>query len=111
MAVVKTNAAKLAAEFVAECGKNGWRIQSCSDSVITIVKTFAKGDSVAYAFCDSEAYSLLDLVPFRGGSVWGTDGGSLGGAVGLAGGFYKLNKSGSGGKAFAKTVVKLAGIA
>jgi hypothetical protein len=78
-------------------------------TVATIRKDFAPGDRAAYAACDSEAYGILARIPSRGGSVWGTDGGSVGGHVGMTGGYYQLNKSGVGARVAAAVAKILAG--
>jgi hypothetical protein len=54
------------------------------------------------------AHDILDMAPLKGGSVWGTDGGSIGGHVGMKNGQYVLNKSGTG-KRFTAAVQKLIG--
>jgi hypothetical protein len=100
-----TKSACVAQEFVDACRNNDWKIDlNCG--IVQIRKQFAPGDSSAYAECDGQAFHLLAMVPLRGGSVWGTDGGSVGGAVGLRNGFYELKKSGSGSR-FIKAVAKI----
>ena len=101
----KAELEQLAADFVSKCREWGWQWQADGD-VVTVIKRFPAGDSQAYAIADGEGYDLLSMCPLRGGSVWGTDGGSVGGFVGLQGGYYKINKSGSGGKQFCKLVNK-----
>lgn len=102
-AVVKFS--EVAAEFVNACRKGGWKIDvGCN--IISIRKRFAPNDNNAYIDADGEAFHLLAMAPLRGGSVWGTDGGSVGGHVGLTNGYYELKKSGSG-KRFLSAVVKI----
>ena len=93
--MAKKSAAETAVAFESECKRLGW-LSSVRGTVVTIYKSFTPGDKLAYSDCDSEAYGILGLAPLKGGSVWGTDGGSIGGATGLDGGYYRLNKSGSG---------------
>ena len=93
-------------QFKDECEKLGWTY-STTDSIVRVHKTFTPGDLDAYSKCDSEAYHLLSMVTLRGGSIWGTDGGSIGGHVGLTSGYYTLNKSGYTGKRFIKALNKL----
>jgi len=102
-----TQSSELATKFLSEVTKYGWIVERCSDQIVTISKTFAPGDLKAFAICDSEAFSLLTLVPLKGGSVWGTDGGSIGGYVAVQNGKYVLNKSGTNGVRFVKTLIKL----
>ena len=64
-------------------------------NVVRVHKTFKPGDSDTFAYCDTMASEILDLCPLRGGSIWGTDGGSVGGAVALQSGRFSMNKSGS----------------
>lgn len=93
-------------KFVAAARAGGWS-WSVRGAVVTIAKSFTPGDRVAFSNADSEAYGILSLAPLSGGSVWGTDGGSVGGAVGLEGGYYRLNKSGSTGKRFLSALAKV----
>lgn len=65
-------------------------------NVVRVHRDFKPGDVDAFNYCDSAAYDVLSLCPLRGGSIWGTDGGSIGGAVALRSGSYTLNKSGDG---------------
>lgn len=102
---VKVSAVEQAEKFVAECKKYGWSWWANFQRV-TIEKRFAAGDKAAYSDCDMDAYSILALAPLKGGSIWGTDGGSIGGMTGLNGGYYRLNKSGSGSR-FLKALAKL----
>lgn len=94
-----------AKKFVSEAKAGGWSVYASAASV-TITKSFTPGDKLAYSDADSDAYGILGLAPLKGGSVWGTDGGSVGGAVGLDGGYYRLSKSGTG-KRFLAVVAKL----
>lgn len=75
--------------------KNGFTI-SFSDHVFTITKNINPDDSAAFADCETGAYEVLSAVPLRGGSVWGTDGASVGGYVAMKSGFFQMNKSGEG---------------
>jgi hypothetical protein len=102
----KANHAELAREFHDKCNAYGWTY-SASGDIVTIFKKFTPGDRDAYVECDMFAYGILSIAPLKGGSVWGTDGGSIGGYTGLNGGYYKLNKSGSGGKRFIAELAKL----
>ncbi len=66
-------------------------------ATMTVHKQFTPGDKDAYTKAESEANDLLDMVPMTSpGSVWGTDGASVGGHVGLTNGYMTLNKSGCG---------------
>lgn len=106
---MSTNSAylTLAQKFLSEMDRMGWVVEKYSNQAITITKRFTPGDLKAFAICDSEAYSLLTLVPLKGGSVWGTDGGSIGGHVAVTTGKYVLNKTGTRGVRFMQTLSKL----
>jgi hypothetical protein len=97
MSQVKLSTADQVANFKSNCARLGWGY-STRFQVVTVEKYFTPGDKAAYISCDSESYELLSLVPLKGGSIWGTDGGSVGGYVGLQGGYYRLNKSGTGAR-------------
>ena len=92
---VKKTTADHAKDFLAECRASGWRVDVAGQTV-SIEKHFAPGDRAAFCECDAVAYGLLSSLPGRGGSVWGTDGGSVGGHVGMVGGYYRLNRSSVG---------------
>ena len=94
-----------ASKFADRAKSLGWSY-AVRGMVVAIHKNFPAGDKLAYSDADSEAYEILDLAPLKGGSVWGTDGGSIGGAEGLRNGYYRLNKSGSGSR-FLDALAKL----
>ena len=95
------------AEFIAECERCGFSIHAIGDSVVRITKSFTPGDSEAFSIADFQAPALLSMVPLKGGSVWGTDGGSVGGHSGLTRGRYELAKSGQTGKRFVQALRKV----
>lgn len=64
--------------------------------VVRIQRLFEKGDAVLFNTCDARYQDVLALVPLKGGSVWGTDGASVGGYAALQNGRFVMNKSGSG---------------
>jgi hypothetical protein len=62
---------------------------------LVVQKTFAPGDKAAYAQAEDDCREVLRLIRItRPGSLWGTDSGSVGGHVGLTGGYCRLNRSG-----------------
>ena len=81
-----------AARFIRECHAAGWRVD-VQGQTVTIRRHFAPGDKSAFCDCDASACGLLASLPGRGGSTWGTDGGSVGGYVALTNGEYVLNRS------------------
>lgn len=80
-------------EFLEACRYDGWSY-SVRDSIVTITKNFPPGSNADYIAADAVSFHILGLLPAGTGSTWGTDGGSVGGGVGLAKGFYTLNRSG-----------------
>lgn len=85
------------AAFIAACNQHGFNYE-VSNNVVRISKRFTPGDLAAFSDCDMIASRVLDLAPLRGGSVWGTDGGSVGGHVAVKNGHFVMNKSGSGAR-------------
>jgi hypothetical protein len=66
-------------------------------ATVTVHKQFTPGDKDAYCKAEGEANDILDIIPMKtAGSIWGTDGASIGGHVGLTNGYMTLNKSGCG---------------
>lgn len=92
------------ASFKAHCTANGIAI-AIRGSILTLTKHFTPGSASEYTAAESDVSILYD-VPGSGGSVWGTDGGSIGGMVGMNGGYMKLNKSGVA-KRFISALAKL----
>lgn len=88
--------AALAAEFAADARERGWTISlGRTPGVVTIERRFTPGDTAAYRVADADAYSVLTGAPrSASGTIWGTDGGSVGGHHGLTNGYYRLSKSG-----------------
>ena len=84
------------ARFISECHNNGFTWSIACGSVVRISKIFTPGDKDTFTACDMLAGSVLAFAPLKGGSVWGTDGGSVGGHVALTRGEFVMNKSGDG---------------
>jgi len=96
-------------KFLGLALRHGFVVDASRPSVLRISKRFAPGDSQAFDDADMMAYGILDEAPLRGGSVWGTDGGSIGGMSGMRNGQYVLNKSGNAAsfmKALKKTLAR-----
>lgn len=75
---------------------------SAHGCVVTISRSFSPGDTSAFVDCDMVAGTYLSELPATSsGSTWGTDGGSIGGAVAVKTGRFSLNRSG-----ISKKVVK-----
>lgn len=90
----KQSPSETAAAMKALANKTGFSI-AVRGSVVTVHKTFTPGDKTAYTNAEGDANSILGMMRMvEPGSVWGTDGGSVGGHIGLMGGYMTLNKSG-----------------
>ena len=92
-------------EFANKCLEYGITIERCAGSVLTLTKTFTPGSNEGYAEAES-ACSLIYSAPGKGGSVWGTDGGSIGGMEAMRTGLMRMNKTGVP-KRFLKELSKL----
>lgn len=63
--------------------------------VVTVTARFPAGDSLAYYHAEAACREVLrEFRQVRPGTVWGTDSGSVGGAVGLRNGRCELHMSG-----------------
>jgi len=93
MKAVRTKAAVAAREFAAACEAAGWRY-AVREGIVTIRKYFTAGDREEFVRLDGEYYGLLAMVPARGGSMWGTDGGGVGGYSAILHGCFTMNVSG-----------------
>ena len=89
-----TKARQTAQAFLNAAKADGFTPVIKTSSVVAITKSFTPGDKDAFTDCDMTAPSLLDQLGARGGSVWGTDGGSVGGAIALNNGRFTLSVSG-----------------
>lgn len=103
-----SKAKQQAIQFVHECERYGFSWTVASDSVVRITKQFMAGNLEQFTYCDMFAGNVLSLAPLKGGSVWGTDGGSVGGSVALKSGNFAMNKSGNGVN-FMKALRKMKG--
>jgi hypothetical protein len=88
------NAKELAAKIADRAKEYGCSIE-IRGSIVTVTKRFTPSDKSAYALAETDVGIILGMVPTTSaGSTWGTDGLSIGGAVGLQNGYMKMNKSG-----------------
>jgi hypothetical protein len=88
----KKTPAEIAAYFVAHCRKNEITIERC-ENILTLTKRIPIGDGSAFADAETDCSIIYDL-PGGCGSVWGTDGASIGGMTALNTGRFRLNRSG-----------------
>lgn len=84
----------IAKEFVQKCQEFGFTFK-VSGSVIKLFKTIPAQSPSDFSQSESQASTLLALIPqTKAGSVWGTDGGSLGGHAAMETGDFRMNMSG-----------------
>lgn len=102
----KPNATKQAEEFLAVARKYGFKVQIAGDSVVRIVRHITVGSLDEFCEADSMYNDVLAYAPLKNGSVWGTDGGSVGGQAAVNSGVFVMNKSGNGSR-FMKALAKL----
>lgn len=90
-----TKSETTARAFLRACQEAGFTVSVNDRSIVTIHTTFDQGDNDAFIAADGTAPGLLAMLPVgQPGSVWGTDGGSVGGAGARDNGYYTLKKSG-----------------
>lgn len=96
------------ADFLAEARSLGFSV-SVRPGLVTITRCFPRGDSAEFVRCDGDGPGLLMQVPTTSaGSMWGTDGGGVGGIAAIQNGVYKLKVSGAS-KRFTNALGKLLG--
>lgn len=103
----KTSPQDQARAFKAKCQEYGWTYSANRNEVIEIQKRIIPGSNESFTTADMEYGELLGMVPMKGGSVWGTDGGGIGGMVAMRTGQMSMKKSGSGAKRFMDALRKL----
>jgi len=89
-----TKARKTAITFLAAARAEGFAVTVKTPTVVCVSRLFRAGDKDVFTDCDMAAPGVLGILGARGGSMWGTDGGSMGGAVALQTGEFRLNVSG-----------------
>ncbi len=89
---MKSNPVEIASRFVTHCKSNDIQIERASH-ILTLTKRIPVGDALAFADAESDCSIIYDL-PGGCGSVWGTDGGSIGGMTAINTGRFRLNRSG-----------------
>lgn len=89
----KPKPADIAKRFVQSCRNNQVAIEIRGSDILTLSKRIPIGDGLAFADAESDCSIIYDL-PGGCGSVWGTDGGSIGGMVAMQTGAFRLNRSG-----------------
>jgi hypothetical protein len=90
--------------FIESLAKTGVTITELrpSQGFIKVTKRFTPGSGEGYTNAESECSILYSIPKGEPGSVWGTDGGSIGGMVGMRNGQMVLNRSGCSKRFLAK---------
>lgn len=85
---------EIAQNFIQKCKEYGFSFK-VRDTVVSVSKTIATNNSEAFATAENQSSSLLIDIPMTTpGSVWGTDGGSIGGLSAMQTGAFSMNQSG-----------------
>ena len=92
--------------FLSHCLANGVTIERCHGTLITLCKRFTPGSASEYAQAETDVSVIYSTKSVGAGSVWGTDGGSIGGAIGMRDGYMRLNKS-NVGRQYVKALASL----
>jgi hypothetical protein len=93
--ITNASARTIAAETLATAQRLGWTITQARDSIVTISKTITPNNAESFRIADSEYYTILSQLPrTQPGSMWGTDGGGIGGLSAMISGRFVMNTSG-----------------
>lgn len=85
---------QIAQQIADACNRLGFRFE-IRGSILTIHAHFRPGDLDAFRKCDMMYWEILSLLPQTSpGSVWGTDGGGIGGEAAVRTGHFEEHKSG-----------------
>lgn len=91
---MKYDSQKVASEFIAKAKELGFSY-CISGCIVKVNKNFTPRDPAAFGKAESNANTLLSIIPRSSpGSIWGTDGSSVGGFLGFEQGYMELCKSG-----------------
>ena len=79
-----------AEKFVADAASGGWSVAITVGGQVRVSQRFTPGDKLGFCRLDGTYWGLLSTVPVRSGSssIWGTDGGGIGGAVAIQTGLF-----------------------
>jgi len=89
-------AAPMTAEtFLAKCRQYGVTIDEIrpTQGFLKLSKRFTPGSKEGYTGAETDVGLIYETPTAGDGSVWGTDGGSVGGMIGLTSGHMHLSKS------------------
>ena len=91
---MSTNNVQIARDFIETCNRYGFTF-STRGSIITVEKLIRAGSNEDFADAESQSSNLLSMIPMTSpGSIWGTDGLSVGGYTAMKTGGFRMNKSG-----------------
>lgn len=90
----KSKAADVAEKFLAACKAEGFSASASASGIVQVTRKFSAGSRDEFVFCGMTAPGLLMMLGAKCGSMWGTDGGGIGGMSALHSGRFKLNISG-----------------
>lgn len=93
--------------FVDACKEHGFTWEIVSPTILRVSGKCGVNNLDRFQNLDMHAANILRMVPLKGGSMWGTDGGSVGGASALRTGYYTLSRSGQGAKRFLAALAKV----
>ena len=83
-----------AQDFASYAREHGFTY-SFSSGVVKVEKRITPNDPASFANAEMCSSTLLSKAPTTAaGSIWGTDGGSIGGMTALKTGYFTMNKSG-----------------
>lgn len=83
-----------ALNFINKCKEYGFTF-TVRGSVVKIAKSISANSNEAFTQAESQSSSILAEVPMTAASsIWGTDGGSIGGLSAMQTGSFSMNKSG-----------------
>ena len=106
---MKTKIENQCFEFICAVKQYGFSF-AVSGTTVKLAKNFTPNDKGAYCLAEDNAYRILDLAPrTAAGSIWGSDSGSIGGAIAISSGKFVMNKSGVSSR-FVKTLSKFTNV-
>ena len=89
-----TKSIESAQKIIQKANELGWTIE-VRGNILTIRKAITPNDLESFSQADQEYYSILSLLPLTtSGSMWGTDGGGVGGLTAMQSGLFTMNISG-----------------
>jgi hypothetical protein len=87
---MKKTSLQIAQEIKQTADDLGWQLAVRNGSILTITKKLARCNMEEFTKADMEYYSILGKLPTTSpGSMWGTDGGGVGGMSALNSGCFE----------------------